>query len=142
MHFDQKFNRFGPPGWSYSQLWSMGLIGAFILLMACINFINLSTAQGMTRGKEIGVRKVLGVSSGGVFRHFLLETGVLVGISTLAGLVLAYETLPVLSRLLGRPVLAGVLNLWQMGCCIAGIGLLVTWVAGSYPGLILSLLRP
>ena len=142
MHFDQKFERYGPAGWSYSQLWSIGLIGAFILLMACINFINLSTAQGMNRGKEIGMRKVLGVSNGRLLRYSLMETGLLVGISAGLGLLLAYETLPVLSRLLGRPVLVGVLNPWQLLGFIVLIGLLVTWVAGFYPSLILVRLQP
>jgi putative ABC transport system permease protein len=142
MHFDQEFSRYGPTGWSYSQLWAIGLIGVFILLMACINFINLSTAQGMNRGKEIGMRKVLGVSKGRLLRYSLTETGLLVGVSTVLGLLLAYETLPVLSRILGRPVLAGVLNPWQLFGFIILISLLVTWIAGFYPGLILSRLQP
>ena len=142
MHFDQRFARFGPAGWSKSQLWSIALIGAFILLMACINFINLSTAQGMTRGKEIGVRKVLGVSNIEVFRHSLVETGLLVAISTMLGFGLAYETLPVLSHILGRPVLVDVLNKGQLFGFIVLLWLLITCMAGSYPGLVLSRLRP
>lgn len=142
MHFDQKFYRWGPAGWSHSQLWAIGLIGGFILLMACINFINLSTAQGLTRGKEIGVRKVLGIGKGRLLRHSLMETGLLVGISTLLGFALAYETLPLLSRLLGRPVMVSVLNPWLLPAASILIGVLVTWIAGFYPSFILSRLQP
>jgi putative ABC transport system permease protein len=77
-----------------------------------------------------------------LLRYSLTETGLLVGISTVLGLLLAYETLPVLSRLLGRPVLVGVLNPWQLSGFIILISLLVTWIAGFYPGLILSRLQP
>jgi len=142
MHFDPRFFRFGPAGWSLSQLWAIGSIGAFILLMACINFINLSTAQGMNRGKEIGMRKVLGISNSRLLRYSILETGLLVGIAAALGIILAYESLPVLSRVVGRPVLVGVLNPWQLCGFIVLLCLAVTWVAGFYPSLILSRLQP
>lgn len=142
MHFNQRFDRYGPAGWSITQLWSIGLVGAFILLMACINFINLSTAQGMNRGKEIGVRKVLGISNARLLRYSLFETGLLVGVSAVMGLVLAYETLPLLARILGRPVPVGVLDPWRLACFVLIVSALVTGVAGFYPGLVLSRLKP
>ena len=142
MHFNQQFDRYGPAGWSITQLWAMSLIGAFILLMACINFINLSTAQGMNRGKEIGVRKVLGISNGGLLRSSLFETALLVGVSAMLGLLLAYETLPVLARILGRPVPVSMVSRWQLAGFMVVMCALVTCVAGFYPGMVLSRLQP
>ena len=75
MHFDSRLDRYGKRGWTYSELWSMGLIGLFMLVVACINFINLSTALSLNRAKEIGIRKVLGSSRAGLIWQFLSETG-------------------------------------------------------------------
>ncbi|MEI9807106.1 MAG: hypothetical protein WDO16_04025 [Bacteroidota bacterium] len=57
MHLNKDFSTFKNNALSRKELWSMGLIGIFLLLVACINFINLSTAQSVNRAKEIGVRK-------------------------------------------------------------------------------------
>src|SRR5262249_32490753 len=68
--------------------------------------------------------------------------GMLVGISTALGLGLAFETLPLLSRVLGRPVLVSVLNPWALGGFVVFIAAVVTGIAGVYPGMILTRLQP
>jgi ABC-type antimicrobial peptide transport system permease subunit len=74
MHFDSDVELFRYDGLSKKELLSLSLIGLFLILVACINFINLSTAQSVNRGKEIGVRKVLGGSRSQLVKQFLLET--------------------------------------------------------------------
>jgi ABC-type antimicrobial peptide transport system permease subunit len=73
MHFDSDVELFRFDGLSKKELLSLSLIGLFLILVACINFINLSTAQSVNRGKEIGVRKVLGGSRSQLVKQFYLK---------------------------------------------------------------------
>src|SRR6185436_15138457 len=85
MHFDNDFGTFITDGLSIKELISLALIGLFLIIVACINFINLSTAQSVNRGKEIGVRKVLGGSRSQLVKQFLLETAFITLISLVIG---------------------------------------------------------
>jgi putative ABC transport system permease protein len=142
MHFNSQLGRYGSRGWTYSELWSMGLIGIFLLAVACINFINLSTAQSLNRAKEVGVRKVLGSSRGQLLRGFLWETAILVLLALVVGCFLAQLALPPLRQLLERPVSLDVFNSPATLLFLLGTGLLVTFLAGSYPGMVLARFDP
>ncbi|HEX2534309.1 MAG TPA: ABC transporter permease, partial [Chitinophagaceae bacterium] len=72
MHLNEDFYTFKGDALTHQELWSLALIGCFILFVACINFINLATAQSVTRAKEIGVRKVLGSNRPQILRQFLI----------------------------------------------------------------------
>src|SRR5437868_12626126 len=74
IHFNTKIGSFGDHISSRTTLWTLSLIGVFIIIMACINFINLSTAQAVGRSKEVGIRKVLGSNKAQLFRQLLGET--------------------------------------------------------------------
>jgi ABC-type antimicrobial peptide transport system permease subunit len=140
MHFATNLARYGKPGWSYAELWAMGSIGAFLLMVACINFINLATAQSLTRAKEVGVRKVLGSNRHQLLASFLWETGLLVLLAMILGCVLADLALPSLRLILEKPVvLDGSLSTVVF---LLGIGALVTFLAGFYPGVVLSRFNP
>lgn len=140
MHFDKNLDRYGKAGWSYGELWAMGLIGGFLLLVACINFINLSTAQSLTRAKEISVRKVLGSNRRQLLADFLRETALLVLLAMGLGCILANLALPSLRLLLEKPVRLDAS--WQTTIFLLMTGILVTFLAGFYPGLVLSRFNP
>lgn len=142
MHFDTRFYRYGSAGWSYKELWAMALIGIFLLAVACINFINLATAQSLTRAKEIGVRKVLGSNRGQLFMRFIGETSLLVLVALILGCILAALALPQLSQLLGKPIGLSVFNSPAVLLFLLGIGMLMTFLAGAYPGMVLSRFQP
>ncbi len=142
MHFNSQFDRYGKRGWTYSELWSMGLIGIFLLAVACINFINLSTAQSLNRTKEVGVRKVLGSSRGQLLTDFLWETAMLVLLALVVGCFLARLALPQLRQLLERPVSLDLFSSPATLLFLLGTGLIVTLFAGSYPGMVLARFDP
>ena len=142
MHFNGQFDRLGKRGWTYSELWSMGLIGLFLLAVACINFINLSTAQSLNRAKEVGVRKVLGSSRGQLLTGFLWETAILVLMAIVVACFLAQLTLPALRQLLERPVSLELFSSPATILFLLATGLLVTFLAGSYPGVVLARFDP
>lgn len=140
MHFNKRFDRYGKAGWSYTELWAMGLIGTFLLAVACINFINLATAQSLTRAKEVGVRKVLGSNRRQLLADFLRETALLVLLAMGLGCLLAWLVLPSLRLLLEKPVQLNVSPAIMIFLLVTGV--LVTFLAGFYPGLVLSRFNP
>src|SRR5690606_17530872 len=74
MHYDDRFGNFSRRVVTQGTLISLSLVGVFLLLTACINFINLTTAQAVKRAKEVGVRKVLGAPRSHLVRQFMGET--------------------------------------------------------------------
>ena len=118
------------------------LIAVFILLLAVINYVNLTTAKAMNRFKEVGMRKVLGAERRQLVLQFLGESVLLVLLAFGGALVLAALALPWLNDFLGRSLslatLAQPTTLGVTGSALLGIGLL----AGGYPALYLSRLRP
>lgn len=120
---------------------TFGIIAAFILLIACVNFMNLSTARASRRSREIGLRKVAGASRGQLIRQFLGESLVMSVISLVVALLLVQLLLPVFNDLTGKTLILS-LSQPRMLLTLAGITLLTGLIAGSYPALYLSSLRP
>lgn len=141
VHFDKRFTNFGDHVTSRTTLLTLSLVGLFILIMACINFINLSTAQAVGRSKEIGIRKVLGSKRQQLFFQVLLETGVLVLISILLAVGISVISLPLIKNVAfipsSVPFFTGKLFLF-----LAILFVIVTFLAGVYPALILSGFKP
>jgi putative ABC transport system permease protein len=116
-------------------------IAVFILLVACINFMNLSTARSSTRAKEVGVRKVLGSRRSQLIRQFLTESILLSSAALLFALALVELILPVFNSLIGKKLTIGFSHfLFLPG--IIGVILVVGIVAGSYPSFFLSAFQP
>lgn len=118
------------------------LIAAFILLIACVNFMNLSTARSSGRAKEVGVRKVLGSMRSNLISQFLAESILVAFISLLLALGFATLLLPYFNQLAGKAISFSVFaNPWLL-LAMALLMLVVGLLAGSYPAFYLSAFRP
>jgi putative ABC transport system permease protein len=128
-----------PPGNS-TYVYAFGAIAIFMLLIACINFINLSTASASQRGKEVGIRKVIGSGRFQLIRQFLFESAMLVFFALLISVVLVQLALPVFNDLSGKKLSID-FNIQIVAAYIA-LGLLVSVIAGLYPAFYLSSFKP
>lgn len=142
MHLNEDFYTFKGDALTHKELWSLGCIGFFLLLVACINFVNLATAQSVTRAKEIGVRKVLGSSRLHLFSQFLQETALLSLVSLIAGYLLAQSALPYINNLIQKPLSLSVIQSPSIFLFLLLLCIVVTLLAGFYPGIVLSGFRP
>jgi ABC-type antimicrobial peptide transport system permease subunit len=140
-HFDSRFSNFGSHTASRSTLRILALIGQLIIIMASINFINISTAQASHKAKEIGIRKVLGSDRRQLIIQLLLETGAIVLFSTILGAAMAGLLLPHLKNIADIHAHLTLLN-WNNLAFLAVIFISVTLLAGAYPALVLSGLKP
>ena len=117
-------------------------IALFVLLIACINFMNLSTARSSIRAKEIGLRKVNGASRGQLVRQYLSESFIQTLISVVLALVLVLLLLNKFNHISGKDIEIGGLISLRYLLGIIGVLILTTLLAGSYPSLYLSALKP
>lgn len=117
-------------------------IGLFILLIACINFMNLSTARSAKRLREVGIRKVVGAYRGQLIGQFLTESILISIISLILALTLAELLLPEFNTIINKNLRFDYLNQWPLTLGFIGIALLVGIIAGSYPALYLSGFKP
>ena len=124
------------------QVYLLAVIALFILLIACINFMNLSTARSSVRAKEIGVRKVMGASQGKLVGQFLSESLLFVFIAVLLAVVLTDLALPLMNRLTGKELHFNPENGWLAGLAVLGLALVVGLIAGSYPAWYLASFQP
>ena len=119
-----------------------GIIGLFLIAIACINFINISTAQAFYRSKEIGIRKVLGSFKKQLFWQFLSETFLIGLFAAVLGIIMAILFLPAFNALFEiQLTLDNLVGLRFFGFLLALL-LLVSFLSGSYPGLLLSTIVP
>ncbi|MBS1662340.1 MAG: ABC transporter permease, partial [Bacteroidetes bacterium] len=123
-------------GGAIRYVWLFGFIGVFILLLACINFMNLATARSERRAKEVGIRKAVGSLKGQLVSQFLGESIFMTALAMFLAVLLASVSLPWFSQLAGRDVVMP----WSpafVGAIVATT-ILVGLMAGSYPALYLS----
>ncbi len=124
-----------------AYVYLFGAVALFILAIACINFMNLSTARSANRAKEVGVRKVMGSMRSHLVRQFLTESTMLSFFSFLIALAIAWLALPAFNDLSGKTLLLPFNNgyFWLL---IAAGALVVGLLAGVYPSFFLSAFRP
>jgi len=122
-------------------LWLFGSIASFILVIACINFINLSTAKSANRGKEVGLRKVVGSQRQSLIKQFLTESSLLSLISFLLGLALARVALPYFNSLMVKSLIFPWQEWWLIPVLLGG-SLTIGLLAGFYPSIYLSSFLP
>ncbi|UII33128.1 ABC transporter permease [Fulvivirga ulvae] len=123
---------------SYTNIYIFSFIAGFILLIACINFMNLSTARSMERAKEIGVRKAIGAQRYSLMAQFLLESIMLTWLAALLAVVLAAFVLPFTRELSGKALYFSDLLSWQFISIFTGSVIFVGLFAGSYPAWVLA----
>ncbi len=113
-------------------------IAIFILLLACINYMNLSTARSMSRAREIGIRKTLGGKRSQIIIQFLAESVFVTFLAFLLALLLVQQILPWFSALIGTPLALSLMDLPSLLIWAIPVGIL----AGSYPAFLLSSFNP
>ena len=131
-------NETGPMTYVYI----LSTVALFVLLIACFNFMNLSTARSMNRAKEVGMRKVLGANKGKLIKQFLAETLLLSMIALFIALILAYLALPKLNELAGVDLWLDVTELPWLFPSIFIFTIIIGLAAGSYPAFYLSRFQP
>jgi putative ABC transport system permease protein len=127
---------------SLPNIYVFSIIGIFILVIAIINFMNLSTARSMERGKEVGVRKSIGADRGSLIYQFLSESMIIVLFSTIVALLIAVLAIPYMDDFTGKQLeIQRVITLQNISLFLAVI-VFIGIVAGSYPALVLSGFNP
>ncbi len=146
MHYDETVggdgNNFSQHAISKETIGSLSLIGLFLLITACINFVNLSTAQAVKRSKEVGIRKVLGSTRGQMIAQLMSETLLLTFVALLLSFLLGYYALSYLPDLLGLPLDLSMLFQPKTLLFALLIIVLVSVLAGFYPAIVLSKFQP
>jgi putative ABC transport system permease protein len=127
---------------SISWLWFFAIIGAAVLILACINFINLSTAQAITRAKEVGVRKSVGAGRFNLIIQFLSEAWILTSISGILAIAIAQLVLPSINTLLDKDILFELTNSPLLLSSLLVMITLIGLFAGLYPAWFISKYNP
>ncbi len=124
------------------RVYIFSAIALFILLIACINYMNLSTARSILRAREIGVRKTIGASRSELIRQFLSESILISWIATLMAFGLTALTLPWLNKMSGQSLTPDILLQWRVIVPLLLVPFVVGIISGIYPALFLSSFQP
>ena len=130
------------PNGSMTYVYTFSAIAAFILLIACINFMNLATARSARRAREVGMRKVLGAQRPQLIGQFLSEAALLSLLSALLALPMLALVVPLFNAISGKTLTLGGLLDAQTVLMLGGLTLFIGVMAGSYPAFYLSAFRP
>jgi putative ABC transport system permease protein len=141
IHLMSGDNRLGPVS-DMKYVYTFGIIGIIVLLIAAINFINLSTARGAKRAKEVGVKKTMGALRGSLITQFQIETIFLTAFSTLLALALLEGLQLVIANVVGFRIPFTLLNANEMWWLLPLIPLVIGFLAGLYPSFYLTAFRP
>ncbi len=142
IHHNGEYGNFAGSVTPYKQLIGIGIIGLFLLLTACINFVNLATAQAISRSKEVGVRKVMGSRRDQLIWQFLSETTLITIIALLLACVLAELALPGMESLFGANTSFSLFGHPIIFIFLLVMLVLVSFLAGLYPAMIMSGFSP
>jgi putative ABC transport system permease protein len=142
MHFDTRFATLSRQTFSRELITALSLVGLFLLIIACVNFINLATAQAVNRAREVGVRKVLGSSRKNLIVQFMGETFLITLLAVVLATGLAWQTITPLNALLEIKLTFNLFSNGTILLFLLAVTLLVTVLAGFYPALVLSGFNP
>ncbi len=130
------------PGGDEKSVYIFAAVAVFMLLIACINFVNLSTAGATKRNKEIGVKKVLGSRRSQLIRQFLIEALISTTASMTLAVLIVIVALPVFNQLSGKVLETGSLLRPNVIAALALLCIAITLLAGTYPAFVLSSFKP
>jgi len=142
IHFYTRANFEIEPTADIRNVYLLSAIGFFILLIACFNYMNLSTARATTRAKEIGMRKVIGANRMQLIRQFLGESILFSLIALLISVLLVKLLLPAFRIFIDRKLETGFIHNGTLMLTLLGLVLFIGFISGSYPSLVLSSFQP
>jgi putative ABC transport system permease protein len=142
VHFDNKAGNYSNKSITPQMIKMLWMIAIFILVIACVNFINLATAQAVNRAKEVGVRKVLGGNRGQLQMQFLAETLVIVLMALVLSAGISVVAVPMVGKIMELPLSAAMLLQFKVAAFVMALTVGVTLIAGFYPSIVLSGFNP
>ncbi|RPD40203.1 ABC transporter permease [Chitinophaga barathri] len=142
IHFNSEIGAFDQRQANLPVLYKLGALVVFLLLLGCINFVNLQTAQAGERAKEIGIRKSLGSSKGRVILQFLGESFVLTAFAAALSVLMVPGILSAFNSFIPDGVTMAMFAEWQIFLFIPILVLLVGLMAGIYPSFVLARFQP
>lgn len=131
----------GPNG-DIKYVYIFSAVAIFILIIACVNFMNLATARSANRAKEVGIRKVMGAYRSNLIKQFLIESLMITAISFSIAIAFTAIALPYFNQLTGKEFSLSILATPTLGIALLGIMIFVGLLAGSYPAFFLSAFQP
>ncbi|MAW96917.1 MULTISPECIES: ABC transporter permease [unclassified Leeuwenhoekiella] len=134
--------RIGSGSPNINNVYIFAIVALFILLIAGINFINLTTARSVERAKEVGIRKVIGAQKNQLMLQFVGESLIITILAFILGIAIATLALPYFNTLAGQEVASGIFSNWSYLGLFFAIALVIGLAAGTYPALVLSSFRP
>lgn len=140
-HLYSDFKNGKSVGGRIELVWLFGIIGMFVLLLACINFMNLSTARSEKRAKEVGIRKAIGSVRSQLVKQFLSESLMFAFLALVVTLVMVLVTLPYFNNLADKQIAMPFTNAWFWAAALS-FTFFTGIIAGSYPAFYLSAFEP
>lgn len=125
-----------------TRVYIFSVIALFILLIACINYMNLSTARSALRAKEIGIRKVIGAQRKEIIRQFLSESVLVTWIALLLAVILTSVLLPYIDKLSNLNLALSELYSWDILVALVALPFIIGLISGIYPALFMSSFKP
>ena len=141
-HFNSKFDLFDQRQASWSTIYGLSTLVIFLLLLGCINFINIQTAQAGERAREIGIRKAMGSSRGKLIWQFLGESLVLTFFAAILSLLMVPLILRLFDHFIPDGVTLQLLKEWQVFLFIPALIIIVSVLSGLYPAFVLARFQP
>ena len=142
IHFNEHYGAINNTAANKTTLYGLIAIGAFLLILGCINFVNLTTAQASQRAKEIGIRKTMGSSRAQLIGQFLSETTLVTILAVIVSIVITPFIIKLFSDFIAKDVKLDLLDHPSVFIFIALLIIVVSFVSGFYPAIVLSKYRP
>ncbi|QNK63937.1 ABC transporter permease [Pedobacter sp. PAMC26386] len=142
IHFSERYGNFADSSITKKEIYGLVIIGLFLIITACINFINLTTAQSINRSKEVGVRKVMGSKRNQLIVQFLTETFTITLIALIIACILTELALPQMEGLFKTRISFSIFEHPIIFAFLSGLVIIVSLLAGFYPALIISGFSP